>query len=153
MMTSRPVWLGVLLVAPLLLIGAAAGIAPTAEPEPTKGQALRVEYLEVVTDSVDATCDALAEAHGVVFGDPVAGLGNARTAELRGGGRIGVRAPMGPNETPVVRPYVLVDDIASAVKVAEAAGAEVAIPPTEIPGQGTFSIYLLGGIQHGLWQN
>ena len=25
-------------------------------------------------------------------------------------------------------------------------------PPLEIPGQGTFSIYILGGIEHGLWQ-
>jgi len=28
----------------------------------------------------------------------------------------------------------------------------VALPPIEIPGQGTFSVYILGGIEHGLWQ-
>lgn len=55
-------------------------------------------------------------------------------------------------ETPVVRPYVLVEAINSAVKATETAGAKVAVPPMEIPGQGTFSIYILGGIEHGRWQ-
>ena len=59
---------------------------------------------------------------------------------------------MRDTEKPVVRPYLLVDDIHAAVKAAEAQGAEVAIPPMELPGQGTFAIYLLGGIDHGLWQ-
>jgi predicted enzyme related to lactoylglutathione lyase len=54
---------------------------------------------------------------------------------------------------PVVRPYLLVEDIEAAVKVAEKEGAEVALPPMKIPGQGTFSIYILGGIEHGLWQH
>ncbi len=53
----------------------------------------------------------------------------------------------------MVRPYVLVKDIEAAVKAAEAAGATVALPPMEIPGQGMFSIYILGGIEHGLWQH
>ena len=79
-------------------------------------------------------------------------LGNARTADLEDGGRIGVRAPMRDTEAPVVRPYLLVDDIEAAVKAAETAGAIVAMPPMEIPGGGTFSIYILGGIEHGLWQ-
>lgn len=113
---------------------------------------VRVHYLEIVTPSVNETCEALARAHGVTFSEPVAELGNARTAELRGGGRIGVRAPMRATERPVVRPYVLVDDIDAAVKAAEAAGAQFAMRPTEIPGQGTFAIYVLGGIDHGLWQ-
>lgn len=78
-------------------------------------------------------------------------IGNARTAKLTDGGRIGVRAPMG-EEQPVVRPYVLVDDIQAAVKAAEAAGAEVLMPPTEIPSRGTFAICYLGKIEHGLWQ-
>jgi predicted enzyme related to lactoylglutathione lyase len=114
--------------------------------------ALKVQYLEIVTPSVNETCDALAHAHGVVFSEPIAELGNARTADLEDGGRIGVRAPMRDTEEPVVRPYVLVDDIEAAVKAAETAGAKVALPPMEIPGQGTFSIYILGGIEHGLWQ-
>lgn len=113
---------------------------------------MRVQYLEIVTPLVKETCEALAEAHGVVFGEPIAEFGNARTAALAGGGRIGVRAPMRDTEAPIVRPYILVDDIEAAVQAAEMAGAEVAIPPMEIPGQGRFSIYILGGIEHGLWQ-
>lgn len=113
---------------------------------------VNVHYLEIVTPLVNETCHALARTHGVTFSEPIAELGNARTAELRGGGRIGVRAPMRDTEAPVIRPYVLVDDIEAAVKAAEAAGAEVAMHPTMIPGHGTFAIYVLGGIDHGLWQ-
>jgi len=113
---------------------------------------MKVQYLEIVTPSVNETCNAPSEAHGVVFSEPIAELGNARTADLTHGGRIGVRAPMRDTEQPTVRPYVLVDDIEAAVKAAENAGATVALPPMEIPGQGTFSIYILGGIEHGLWQ-
>ena len=69
------------------------------------------------------------------------------------GGRIAVRAPLRADEDPVVRPYVLVDDIEAAVEVAEEQGALIAHPPLEIPGgHGTFAIYLLGGNDHGLWQ-
>jgi predicted enzyme related to lactoylglutathione lyase len=111
-----------------------------------------VHYLEIVTPKVDATCDALEKVQGVSFGEPIAELGYARTAPTDNGGRIAVRAPMRETEEPVVRPYLLVADIEAAVDAARAAGGEIAMPPTEIPGQGTFAIYLLGGIQHGLWQ-
>ena len=114
--------------------------------------AMNIHYLEIVTPDVDATCTALAETHGVTFEGPVAELGNARTAALEGGGRMGVRAPMRPDEAPVVRPYVLVEDIAAATAAAEANGGTIALPPTELPGQGTIAIYLQGGIDHGLWQ-
>ncbi len=113
---------------------------------------MKVHYLEIVTPSVNETCDALEKAHGVTFGEPIAELGNARTAKLKDGGRIGVRAPMRETEEPVVRPYVLVDDIEAAVKAAEAAGGEFAMPATEIPGHGKFAIYFQGGIQYGLWE-
>jgi len=114
---------------------------------------MQIQYLEIVTKELDETCAALEAVHGVTFGEPVAALGNARTATLAGGGKIGVRAPMRETETPVVRPYLLVDDIEGAVKAAEAKGATIAIPPMELPGQGTFAIYILGGIEHGLWKN
>ena len=113
---------------------------------------MHVHYLEIVTDQVDAVCAAFAESSGVTFGEPDAALGNARTADLTGGARVGVRAPIHETEEPVVRPYWLVDDIAAAAAAAVAAGGEVAHPPMEIPGQGTFAIYIQGGIQHGLWQ-
>lgn len=146
-------------VAPLLLVGAAAGGWALTGAESSdrverqeENNTVKVQYLEIVTPKVDETCAALAAAHGVEFSEPVAELGNARTADLADGGRLGVRAPMHGTDGPVVRPYVLVDDIEAAVEAAKAAGAEMALPPTEIPGQGTFSIYFLGGIEHGLWQ-
>jgi predicted secreted protein len=69
---------------------------------------------------------------GVTFGDANQDLGGARTADLDGGGMLGVRAPLRDTGTPVVRPYVLVDDISAAVSAASEAGAEIAIMPTEI---------------------
>ncbi len=115
-------------------------------------QVMQIHYLEIVTKEVDAVCAVYAAANGLQFGDPDAGLGNARTAALPGGGLVGVRAPMHESEEPVVRPYWLVDDIESAVAAAVDAGSEVAHPPMEIPGHGTFAIYVKGGVQHGLWQ-
>ena len=113
---------------------------------------MRVHYLEIVTTEVEAVCAAYAAANGVQFGTPDAGLGNARTAKVAGGGLVGVRAPLSDVEEPVVRPYWLVDEIASAVAAVVAAGGVVAHPPLEIPGHGTFAIYFQGGVQHGLWQ-
>jgi predicted enzyme related to lactoylglutathione lyase len=113
---------------------------------------MQIHYLEIVTREVDAVCAAYAAANRAQFGEPDAGLGNARTATLPGGGLLGVRAPMHEAEEPVVRPYWLVDDIAAAVAAAVEAGGEVAHPPLEIPGHGTFAIYIQGGIHHGLWQ-
>jgi len=163
-MTSAPLRLSVLCLTPVLLVAVLTSGRPAVGQRQTNAEpnnrnanrveeaALKVQYLEIVTPSVNETCDALAQAHGVVFSEPIAELGNARTADLKDGGRIGVRAPMRATEKPVVRPYVLVDDIEAAVKSAEKAGAQVALPPMEIPGQGTFAIFILGGIEHGLWQ-
>jgi predicted enzyme related to lactoylglutathione lyase len=114
---------------------------------------MQIQYLEVVAGDVDAVCSAYTAAHGIRFGEPDAALGNARVADMPGGQRIGVRAPMHETETPVIRPYWLVDDIDAAVAAAVKAGAEIAHPPLEIPGYGTFAIYILGGVHHGLWQN
>lgn len=148
-MRASPIPLSILFLASVFLIGAATDRNAPQDDSKT----VQVHYLEFVTESVDETCEALAEIHGVEFSDPIAEFGNARTAELKDGGLIGVRAPMRKTEDPVVRPYLLVDDIEAAVKAAELAGAEVAIPPMEMPGgRGTFSIYILGGIEHGLWQ-
>ncbi len=113
---------------------------------------MQVQYLEIVTPDVDATCASYEANHGVAFSNPVPEFGNARTADIAGGGMIGVRAPMRDDEDPVVRPYMLVQDIDKAVEAAVAAGGQVAMPPMELPGRGRFSIYIHGGIQHGLWQ-
>lgn len=113
---------------------------------------MQIHYLEIVTKEVDAVCGVYAAANGAEFSQPDAGLGNARTAELPGGGLVGVRRPMRETEEPIVRPYWLVDDIEAAVAAAAEAGAEIAHPPMEIPGHGTFAIYIQGGVNHGLWQ-
>ena len=113
---------------------------------------MQIDYLEIVSPDVDAVCACYEKLHGVQFSAPQAGLGNARTAALANGGMIGVRAPMHVAEQPVVRPYLLVEDIEAAAKAAEAAGAEIAHPPMELPGFGKFAIYIQGGIHHGLWQ-
>lgn len=113
---------------------------------------MQIQYLEIVTKDVDAVCAAYAAMNDVQFGEPDAGLGNARTAALKGGGLVGVRAPLRANEEPVVRPYWLVKDIEAAAAAVVQAGGRVAVPPMEIPGHGTFAIYLQGGNDHGLWQ-
>lgn len=113
---------------------------------------MQIHYLEIVTEGVNAVCAAYEAANGVTFGEPVPELGNARTTTLPGEGLIGVRAPMHETEDPVVRPYWLVENIEAAFAAATESGAEVAHPPLEIPGRGTFAIYIQGGIHHGLWQ-
>ncbi len=141
--------------APALLVVFAVSIAAACHATSAQegGEAaLPIQFLEIVTPEAQSTCDALEQLHGVSFGAQDPDLGNARTATLRGGGRIAVRAPLRVDEAPVVRPYVLVDDIDAAVTAAEAAGGMIAMGATEIPGQGRFAIYFLGGIQHGLWQ-
>ena len=113
---------------------------------------MQVHYLEIVTADVDAVCQTYSNLHGVTFSDADQNLGGARTAKMAGGGVLGVRPPMRDTENPVVRPYVLVHDIQAAVEAAAEAGAEVALPPMEIPGHGTCAIVIQGGIESGLWQ-
>ena len=113
---------------------------------------MQIHYLEIVTKDVDAVCAAYTAATGASFGAPEAALGNARTTELPDGGMVGVRAPMHETEAPIVRPYWLVDDIRKAFAAALESGGEEAHPPLEIPGHGTFAIYIQGGVHHGLWQ-
>lgn len=125
----------------------------TSSPLPEAFDSMKIRYLEIVTPDVDDVCATYTAATGVEFGSPVAELGNARTAAMPDGGMVGVRAPMHDAEVPVVRPYLHVKDIQSAWEAALAAGAEVLHPPLEIPGQGTFAIYMLGGAQHALWQD
>lgn len=115
-------------------------------------ETIKVQYLEIVTRDVDAVVTAYASALNVEFSEPDAGLGGARTTSLPGGGLVGVRAPLRDTEDPVVRPYWLVPDIDAAVEAAVQAGGEIAHPPLEIPGHGTFAIYYQGGNDHGLWQ-
>lgn len=112
---------------------------------------MTVHYLEVVTPNVDAVCAAYADAHHVTFGAAVPELGGARLAELAGGGLLGVRAPLRDDESPVVRPYTLVDDLAVAVAAAESAGAHVALAGMPLGDYGSCAIVILGGNELGFW--
>ena len=113
---------------------------------------MKVHYLEIVSPDVDVIIAAYEAAHNVQFGEADELLGGARTCGMADGTVVGVRGPLRETEEPVVRPYWLVEDIEKAVNLVKAQGAEIAIPPLEIPGKGTFSIYILGSIDHGLWQ-
>lgn len=151
-----PTYITSLALIAITLVGHSCRMHPTetnaAHTNAAHTNAMQTHYLEIVTPEVDAVCASYAAASGAAFGDPIAGLGNARTAAMLGGGMVGVRAPMRDTEQPVVRPYWLVDDIEAAVAAAVAAGGTVAHPPFEIPDIGTFAIYLAGGVEHGLWQ-
>ena len=117
------------------------------------GEPMKIQYLEIVTPEVDGLCRQYSTIYDITFSEPDANFGGARTANLNGGGFIGIRGPLRDTETPVVRPYVLVDDIKVAVESAAEAGAEIAMPPMEIPEHGMFAIVIHGGIECGFWQN
>jgi len=113
----------------------------------------KIRYLEIVTPDVDGTVAVFEKSSAVKFSDPVAELGNARVAPMAGGAQMGVRAPMHDAEEPVTRTYFLTEDIDAATEAAVKAGAELAHPVLEIPGQGKFSIFFQGGNQFGYWQD
>jgi predicted enzyme related to lactoylglutathione lyase len=113
---------------------------------------MQIHYLEIVTTDVETICTLYSKIHGVTFGDADQNLGGARTARLANGGMLGVRAPMNVGERPVVRPYILVEDIEAAVVAAGKSGAEIIVPPMRIPGHGTCAIVYQSGIESGLWQ-
>ena len=113
---------------------------------------MKLHYLEIVASDVHAVCAAYEVAHDIKFGSADPLLGGARTASLPDGGSIGVRGPLRDTEEPIVRPYWLVDDIRAALDAASKQGAFIAHPPLEIPGKGTFAIYIQGGVNHGFWQ-
>ena len=114
--------------------------------------ALTVQYLEIVARDVEEVAALYSQIYGVAFGEADPNLGGARTAKLVGGGMIGIRAPLRDDEQPIVRPYILVEDIDASVSVARTAGAEIAMPPLEIEGYGQFAIIIREGIESGLWQ-
>lgn len=113
---------------------------------------MKIHYLEVVTTDVVSACAQYTRLLGLTFSEPDRNLGGARTLQMENGTLLGIRAPLHGGERPVVRPYVLVDDIAAAVAKAKEAGAVVAVSPMPIPGHGICAIYFLGGVEFGLWQ-
>lgn len=113
---------------------------------------MKVQYLEIVTTQVDNVCDTYTQIYNVKFSEADSSLGGARTTELSNGGVIGVRAPLRDSEESIVRHYTLVEDIQAAVDIAEKSGAEIAVPPMELPGQGLCAIVIQSGVELGFWQ-
>ncbi len=111
-----------------------------------------VHYLEIVTPDPQATSTFYQKAYGWRFQPMQPELGNAFVAELPGGGLCGIRAPMHEMEKPIVRTYLRVEDVELATKRAEELGAEIALPPMDIPGRGRIAIYFIGGVEQGVWQ-
>jgi len=114
---------------------------------------MNIHYLEIVTQDVDTDIAIIERAQGLVFGAPVTALGGARVAKTETGGSIGIRAPMHETEAAATRPYFLTETLAETIEAVRALGAEIALPPTEIPEHGTIAIYFVGDLQYGLWQN
>ena len=141
--------LGILVTATIALL---PGCQTMGKPDQNGRSNMRIHYLEIVCRDVAAQCAALERVHGLSFGPAVADLGQARVAQAPDGSLIGVRAPLAEHEQPIIRTYLEVEDIARAVKEAEAAGAVIAYPPTQQGDTGTWAIYLLGDVQLGLWQ-
>jgi hypothetical protein len=140
---------GFLLIAAMTLVAACQSTGKSEQDGQSK---MRIHYLEIVCPDVDAQVAALERLHGLSFGPPRADLGQARVAQDPDGSLIGVRAPLAQHEQPIVRTYLEVDDIVSAVEEAERAGAVIAYPPTQQGDTGTWAIYVLGDVQIGLWQ-
>lgn len=133
----------------LVLLG---GCHAAGQPNDERAATNLVHYVEIVCSDVAAQCASLERVHGLSFGPPVAVLGNARVATAPGGSLIGVRASMAAHEKPIVRTYLAVDDIATALADATAAGGVVAYGPTREGDTGMWAIWCLGDVQLGLWQ-
>lgn len=117
-----------------------------------EGVSMSIHDLEIVAADADATCELYSAMHGMSFGTRESSLGGARTVRLPSGTLLGVREPLNEGERPVSRPYVLVEDIEGSVAAAERSGAEITLPPTRIPGQGTCAIIYHSGVELGLWE-
>ncbi len=141
----------------MLQIGTAFVAVPSAflgssEALAQDADGIKIHYLEMVTPEVDAVCETYSQVHGVSFGDQDENLGNARTTALAGGGLLGVRAPLRVDEDPIVRHYMIVNDLAAAVNAAQSNGALVAIDSMALPGHGSIGIVIQAGIEIGYWQ-
>ena len=111
-----------------------------------------VHYLEIVSNDVDTLIDLYQRMYGLSFGPPDPDLGQARVATRADGTLVGIRKPLAAHEQPILRTYLVVEDIQQAVRKAEEHGATIAYPPTRQGQRGTFAIVIQGGVEHGLWQ-
>lgn len=113
---------------------------------------MKIHYLEIVSNDVAREIALFETGQGLSFGEPVAELGGARTAKSADGPIVGIRGPMHDAETPVARPYFLTHTLQETVDALGKLGAEIALPYMKIEGQGEIAIYIVDGIEYGLWQ-
>ena len=135
----------------LALLVLIIGGTMVAEEKPSQTNP-RVHLLEIVCNETKAQIAALEQIHGLSFGPEVPEMGMARMAKTPDGSFIGVRAPLADHEQPITRTYIAVDDIEKAVEAVKANGGMVAYPPTKQGDTGTWAVYILDGVQMGLWQ-
>ena len=113
---------------------------------------MNIHYLEIITNDVDRDIKIFEITHGLRFGDPDAVLGGAQLAKTPDGGSIAIRAPMHDGEKPVARPYFLTKTLDDTFAALREIGAEIAIASMKIEGHGTIAIYIVDGVEYGLWQ-
>jgi len=119
---------------------------------PKKFQTGTIYYLEIVSRDADRLVPLYERSYGFKFAKPDADLGNARVAARQDGTLVGIRKPLAEDEKPVMRSYLVVDDVQKAVDGALASGASEAYPPTTLGAWGKFAIVIQGDVQHGFWQ-
>lgn len=111
-----------------------------------------VYYLEIVAADPAAARDFYQAAYGWQFSEATPELGGAFVADLPNGSLCAIRGSLNPIEEPTVRTYVRVPDAQAAADEAVALGATLALGPTEIPGRGIIAIYLVSGVEQGVWE-
>ena len=79
------------IVCVIVMILSFAGCSQDTTVKQPEVHGMQVYYLEIVTNDVDAVCSLYGKTCGVQFSEPDTLFGNARTAELHGGGLVGVR--------------------------------------------------------------
>jgi predicted enzyme related to lactoylglutathione lyase len=108
-------------------------------------------HIEFPADDVERAKRFYSAVAGWEFGE-MEGFPNYwffQTSEAAGGG-LGKRGDSVGN---VVRVYINVDSLETAVAAAEANGGSVLTPPTDVPGQGRFAAVTDSeGNEIGLWE-
>jgi predicted enzyme related to lactoylglutathione lyase len=112
-----------------------------------------VHYIEYVVKDPEQLVRAFEKQHPWRFAQ-ASELAGSWVAELPGGGLCGIRGPMNDDEKRglVVRTYVRVADLDRAVAIARENGATIAIESMSVGKYGRIAIYVIEGVQQGLWQ-
>jgi predicted enzyme related to lactoylglutathione lyase len=103
-----------------------------------------VEYLEIVTNDVDAVTALYQRIHVLSFGPSGPDLAHARVATRVDGTLVGIRKSLAAHEQPIIRTYLTVEDIQQAVNKADDSGATIAYRPTRQGTRGTLQSRFMG---------